>query len=534
MSISEQFIQNPDYSTFDLSHSHRTTYDMGQLVPISVTACLPGDKINIGVASFIRGMPTTSPIVDRVDVKINHFFVPYRVLWSKFPDFIAQTQRHLLDTAIAPAMPRVSAPTSPIDSNYPSGRLADYLGVSKYWKNTNKELSAMPWLAYQKVYLDWFVPQRWRHYLMTNGNTHPLISLDKELENVKNSGGGLLGVVGHGLRSWEKLQNVGWNHDYFTNALPTPSMFGDQKIPLFNQGLDPTDQYFDAVNGGTVNTQSDYVVPFRPGAMYDGQSDTADYFNKQKLATIRDLRKSIALQHYLEKLNYSGGRYYETLKVMWNQDIKDETLQMSEYVGGDAFTLFVNEVESTSGTAQNALGDLAGKPIGAGQIDNEFYECDEYGIFITTMHTVPKRSYSDTMDKSVFDTLNVLDFPNPAFEGIGDEAVFQYELTGTNFGTAAQNNVFGYVPRYSRWKTAIDRFSGEMRSSLKHWHLGEDSTTLTTAAAGGISPEFITCNPRTDIFVVGPEPDKMLGTFDIKIKMTRKLQVNPMPGLGRI
>lgn len=530
MSINEQYIQNPDYSSFDLGFMHKTSYDMGQLVPIACTPTLPGDKINISVDAFIRGMPTTSPIVDKVDVKINHFFVPYRVLWEKFPDFISQSDRHLLHTSVKPTMPRFSAPTTPADPNYPSGRLADYLGVSKFWRNTDKDFSAMPWLAYQKIYLDWFVPQRWRNYLLNNGNLHSLVQLEKELEDIRKSYGGDQGHIGHGAKLIEKLQNVGWNHDYFTNALPVPTLQGDQKIPLFNENTGEGAMYFENADGSNYTSQADYVTPFVPKSWTGGLEP--DDSNIQKLATIRDLRKSIAIQHYLEKLSYAGGRYYETLKVMWNQDINDKTLQMSEYVGGDVFNLFVNEVEATAGTAENALGDLAGKPIGAGSTDNEYYECEEHGIFLTLMHTVPRRSYADAMNKSLFDTLNVYDFPNPVFEGIGDEAVMAYELNGKQFNlNPLAQPIFGYVPRYSSWKTGFDRYSGEMRNSLKHWHFGEDSNTMTDTT---ISPEFITCNPRTDIFVVGPEPDKMLGTFEIKLNVKRKLQVNPMPGLGRI
>ena len=118
-----------------------------------------------------------------------------------------------------------------------------------------------------------------------------------------------------------------------------------------------------------------------------------------------------------------------------------------------------------------------------------------------------------------------MDFPNPEFENIGDQAVTMYELSG-NF---SQQGIFGYVPRYSEYKSSIDRYSGEMRNSLKHWHLGEFITAPTT-----ISPAFITCNPRVDIFKVPAEPDKFLGTFKINIDAQRKLQITASPGLNRI
>lgn len=38
-------------SMFDLSHEYKTTFDMGQLVPISVIECMPGDIHRLGVAA---------------------------------------------------------------------------------------------------------------------------------------------------------------------------------------------------------------------------------------------------------------------------------------------------------------------------------------------------------------------------------------------------------------------------------------------------------------------------------------------------
>ena len=81
---------NPDYNYFDLGHVHRTSLDMGELIPISCIPTLPGDTLNIDVEAFIRGMPTIAPIVDKVDLKINHFYVPYRVLWDRWTEFITQ------------------------------------------------------------------------------------------------------------------------------------------------------------------------------------------------------------------------------------------------------------------------------------------------------------------------------------------------------------------------------------------------------------------------------------------------------------
>ena len=92
----EALKNNVNFSKFDLSHTHKTSMDMGQIVPIACIPTLPGDKVNVDVDAFIRGMPTIAPIMDKVDIKINHFYVPYRVLWSRFEEFISQSDKHKL------------------------------------------------------------------------------------------------------------------------------------------------------------------------------------------------------------------------------------------------------------------------------------------------------------------------------------------------------------------------------------------------------------------------------------------------------
>jgi len=248
------------------------------------------------------------------------------------------------------------------------------------------------------------------------------------------------------------------------------------------------------------------------------------------LSTIRDLRKSISLQHYLEKLQQAGGGYMETMKVQWNKDLPNDLLQRSEYLGGDVTTIFNNEVESNADTIESGgrgLGAVAGKPIGGGTTDKAYMNSDEFGIYICVAHVSPKRSYSDALHRMWFDNIPT-EFPNPDFENIGDQAVYKYELTG-NYNDQA---IWGFVPRYSQYKTALDRFSGEMKHSLKAWHFGSFQTELTQFNT--ISPSFMELIPREDMFEVPSEPDKLFGSFKFIINAKRPLQHTSQAGIGYI
>lgn len=545
---------NVNFSNFDLSHVHKTSMDMGKLVPIACIPTLPGDKFNIDVSAFIRGMPTIAPIMDKVDIKINHFYVPYRILWDYFPEFISKSDKYLLRGNKPPTIPSLETkglqtlvynsfkdvkrrPTSffrhfkeTYPDKYPMGKLANYLGL-KSINNTDPAkdqtyqdlISLMPILAYNRIFLDYYVPQRWLNYLTTNSSFHWLVRLSKLMDDIKRSSnyslnssrlsrsipeGDLIRFFGYDVFSGSfqgpetallSLKNVYWNQDYFTSALPEPTIFGDVQIPKLSQSDEKN-------RDGTA-------VPV------SGE------------ATIRDLRKAISLQHYLETLSQGGGRYLETMELMFGKRLPDDMLQYSEYLGGSVIPLFVNEVEQTApyestDGQKSHLGDLSGKPVGAGDMENIHFEADEYGIYMCMAHIVPKRSYF-SMTHRAWRELDVMEFPNPHFEGIGDQAVYVYEI-GKSVDTEA-HKIWGYVPRYAHYKTVLDRFSGEMQDTLSHWHLGE-----LAPVGDGVSPETIECRPRTDIFQVPGESDKMICTFNLGIKAVRPLSHNAPLGVNRI
>uniref|UniRef100_A0AAU8BBK9 Major capsid protein n=1 Tax=Dulem virus 208 TaxID=3145685 RepID=A0AAU8BBK9_9VIRU len=590
----EAIRNNVNFSNFDLSHVHKTSMDMGQLVPIACIPTLPGDKFNVDVDAFIRGMPTIAPIMDKVDIKINHFYVPYRVLWSRFEEFISHSDKHKLRNQPKPTMPVIdthsigravsrlveeeerangSSSSASIKAmskllkktseKYKIGKLSNYLGVDSVIRLTDvkKEstyqdlISLMPVLAYNRIFLDYYAPQRWVSYFEKSTSNHWFLKLSVLMEAIKNSNNyvlkgdilnaysseavidlrgfyGLTSVSYNEFRFYDpvlsllSLKHSYWNQDYFNSALPEPTLFGDIKLPVVGMELKDDEKYFN-VAGDKLRLEQ----------LTANTADAKVEHNKNVLGTIRDLRKAVSLQHYYETLSQSGGRYLETMEVMFGKRLPDDMLNYSQYLGGSVIPLFVNEVEQTSpyeskSGQKSYLGDLSGKPVGAGNTENIFFEADEYGIYMCIAHIVPKRSYFGVGSR-FWRELDALDLPNPAFEGLGDQAVYRYELGDTSDVQA--NEIFGYVPRYAHYKTQLDRFSGEMVHSLKHWHLGDYSYSLNAGLFNfGVSPEGFACIPRNDIFQVSDEPDKFICTYNLRIDAVRPLSYQSPVGVNRI
>lgn len=82
------YVRVPDSSTFDLSRENKTTLPMGKLVPVFVQECVPKDHFSVNANVFVRTLAMIAPAYQRYDLSLHFFFVPYRLLWKNWEDFI--------------------------------------------------------------------------------------------------------------------------------------------------------------------------------------------------------------------------------------------------------------------------------------------------------------------------------------------------------------------------------------------------------------------------------------------------------------
>ena len=80
----------PGRSVFNLSYEKKFTCDMGQLIPIMCDEVVPGDSFKIGNQSVIRMQPLVAPAMHEINQYVHYFFVPYRILWDDWENFITK------------------------------------------------------------------------------------------------------------------------------------------------------------------------------------------------------------------------------------------------------------------------------------------------------------------------------------------------------------------------------------------------------------------------------------------------------------
>lgn len=501
-------VKNPNKNVFDMSHGHKTTMKFGSLVPILLQECLPNDTYKLQLNQMVRLLPLATPVMHEIEVFTHSFFVPARILWPNFENFIRgpRTATDNAQWAVPTLGPLSGAPGISEPAGIRSSSLANYLGLPVGFTSLLQQdgagdqfnISALPFAAYQRIYFDYYRDENLQGPL----EEFPELQ-DGEQDDVNGE-------------FWTKLQYRAWEHDYFTSSLPFAQKGEPVPIPIsgdIDVVYDPTGPGIKLGNwerqdtgapitNQEMSTNSLGVTYFTPGAIvgnYNPQ-DTLKAIIQNITTTVRDLRVAEALQTFLETNARAGNRYFEYLRAIFGQTSPDSRLQRSEYIGGSKHVMSISEILQTSATQANSpQGQMAGHAISVGSSDNSTYHCQEHGYIITLMNVRPRTSYGQGLHR-LWRRFDRFDYAIPAFAHIGEQETKNYELYfDRNRTEIANESAFGYMPRFAEYKTNINRTSGAFMDSglqgLAPWVMPRLFSSLPRLNSG-----FITVDVQNNIF----------------------------------
>lgn len=462
-------------SKHSLSHYKLLSCDLGELVPIGLTEVLAGDSMQQATNALIRAAPLLSPVMHPLNVSISHWFVPHRLIWQDWEDFITGGPDGM-DSSVFPTI-TLSDPNNAI------GTLADYLGVPTGIDNL--EVSALPFRAYALIFNEWYRDQD----LVT-----PLdISLASGADVTTNI----------------LLQNAAWEKDYFTTsrpweqkgpaitiplgteapvtgigvAAPAPAWLGPQ-LTFETDGVGSVN-YGSHIGGASVIEQ-DLSNPGHPNIRADLSSASA--------VTVNVLREALALQRYEEARARYGSRYSEYLSYIGVQS-SDARLQRPEYLGGGKETIQFSEILQTA-EGVNPVGTLRGHGISSMRSNRYRRFFEEHGYVITTLTARPKTIYADGLART-WNRRTKEDFWQKELEHIGQQPVLNKELYADH---TAPDGTFGYQDRYDEYRRGQSSISGEFRTTLDYWHFARQF-----ASDPALNADFIKCVPVETPFAVPSE-----------------------------
>jgi hypothetical protein len=525
-------VNKPKKNKFDLSHEVKQTGNMGYLYPCYIQDVIPGDSIRVNTQQMVRFSPLLAPMMHNVDFKLDYFFVPYRLVWDEWKDFITGGE----DGNDLPSYPRFLVDDHPSRSPFfQKGELLDYMGVPPLeasmtgpqhggaWTDTSgnyQYISVLPARAYQLIYHEYFRDQNvGTEYTQhtTSGIVSPTDANDQLV-----------------------LRKSNWEKDYFTSSLPFLQRGGEVELPLgtvtvdtfqADSGTNPTGWEELKVDFGTYSSvPNDQLFVSNSSGEFPGALT-----GEMQAVTINELRKASALQKWLEIMARAGSRYREQIFAIFGERIPDYTVQVPQYLGGGKTPIMISEVLSTyaqtssattGGSTDRPMGDMAGHALGLGDGIGFQQSFDEHGIVLGLCRIIPKASYVQGLSR-FWQKFDKFDHYFPQFANLGEQEVYNKEVFVKGNSTT-DNEIFGYQQRYAEYKYAQNRIAGDFRDTLAHWEL---SRRFNDHAL--LNQSFIECTPDDRIFAIEDSTeDKIWISLHHKVDALRPMPYHSNPTLS--
>lgn len=476
------------------SHYHLVSASMGNLVPIGAIECLAGDTVDIQNMGLIRFSPLVTPVMHPINVVIENYFVPNRILDPKDGSFSWE------DFITGGEDGQYTTPPPSATATIGKGSIMEHFGVPPGSRTYNTFIAK----CYAAIWNEYYRDQQLQAEI-------DLDSFDGSVDPLR----------------------VAWERDYFTSARPEPQLGDDTLLPLGDSApvmmtpgqISPIIRA--AVNDDTiadqdleVNATSNLAGSLAGSAKLDPNGTLYADLASATQVSINDLREGFAIQRYKEARNLYGARFTEYLRYLGIQS-SDARLQRPEMISRGRATVNFSEVLRTGNdpggpAGDGPIGEMAGHGIAGVRTRRGRYFCEEHGHVISVMYARPRTIYTNALHRK-FSRATKEDYWQRELQAIGQEEVKVQEVYAD---AADPQATFGYTPRYESFKRNPSYVSGDFRDTLDSWHLARNF-----GSEPALNASFIECDPADRIFAdTDPDTDKLWCTFRNKIAVRSMLR----------
>lgn len=553
---------NIQRSRFSRPSSHKTTFNVGELIPIYVDAdVLPGDTYQLDTSKVIRMQTLLTPMMDNLYLDTYFFFVPNRLVWEHWKQFMGENTESAWLPETEYTVPQIAPPSG----GWSAGSLADYFGIPTGVDGFT--VNALPFRAYALICNEWF---------RSTALTDPLVVPVNDTTQNGSNGSDYITDVANGGAPFKAAKFF----DYFTGALPAPQLGPDVPLPVAtgSGGVAPVvgnGMILGLTDGSIYSGMNSSIISGNPlrvsqelygkdvGSLtsnvsggnglglgvptlaqlgehpeYSGLEADLSGFHLT-VGTINELRTAFQIQKYYERLARGGQRYIEMIKSFFNVTSPDARLQRPEYLGGNRIPININQViQNSETTASSPMGNTAAFSLTTDRHSDFTHSFTEHGIIIGLCVARYDHTYQQGLERQ-WSRKSRFDYYFPVFAHLGEQAIKNKEIflqsdsvTGDT-GIPENEEVFGYQEAWAEYRYKPSRVSGEMRSnyatSLDAWHLADDYSQLPALSDEWLREDKV--NVDRVLAVQSTVSNQLFADFYFKEKVTRPMPLYSVPGL---
>uniref|UniRef100_A0AAU8AV90 Major capsid protein n=1 Tax=Dulem virus 242 TaxID=3145719 RepID=A0AAU8AV90_9VIRU len=564
-------------SSFDLSSKKLFTAKIGEILPCYWQIAIPDTKYRISSDWFTRTVPVNTAAYTRIKEYYDFYAVPLRLISRALPQAFTQMTDYMTSAAsnTANADMLTSVPNTTlnllslslqtINGNdvlddaglpyaYGASKILDMLGYGSFLASSNTAKAAitksylgldsvadasnplvysvsqtvniLPLLAYQKIYYDFFSESQWEKHLAYAYNVDYW------------DGSSQLNLAPEMLQ----LRYANYPKDYFMGILPR-SQYGDVAVlpSSYQPSLSP--------NRIVTNTPSSnsgsasYLINPASGTSVvtnttNPSSTTALTVRLNSDLSALSIRATEYLQRWKEVVQFASKDYSDQMRAQFGIKAPEYMGNHSHYIGGWSNVININEVLNTNLEANGSQAVIAGKGVGSASGHTLTYNCGaEHQVIMCVYHAVPLVDWNLTGQSPQLTVTAITDFPQPAFDQLGMQAVPALNLQNNPSRTVS--GAIGYNLRYWQWKSNIDTVHAAFRSGMAYqsWSAPIDGWDVLTSS-GTWSYRSIKVRPQQLNSIFEPQVsgqncsvayDQLLCNVNFQVYAVQNLDRNGLP-----
>lgn len=563
-------------SSFDLSSKKLFTAKVGEILPCYWQIAIPGNKYRISSDWFTRTVPVNTAAYTRIKEYYDFYAVPLRLISRALPQAFTQMTDYMTsaassdkNTTALSSVPYTTMaqfdtlllaantgdqPNTRDDAGLPyvygACKLLDLLGYGSMLDKTNTAKAAitkkylgldnlgdadnplvysvsqtvnmLPILAYQKIYFDFFSNSQWEKHLAYaynvdywQGTSYVTLAADML-----------------------KMRYANYPKDYFMGMLPNSQYGSVAVLPQTYSSAIPSNLIL-AYN--SVPSTAGVSNPAGSTSVVTDSSNSSGAPRSLRLnsdLSALSIRATEYLQRWKEVVQFSSKDYSDQMAAQFGIKAPEYMGNHAHYIGGWSSVININEVVNTNLDTNESQASIAGKGVGSNSGHTITYDCGaEHQVIMCIYHAVPLLDWNLTGQNPQLTVTAVSDFPQPAFDQLGMQAVPALNLQN-NPGRSVSGSI-GYNLRYWQWKSSIDTVHSAFRTGAAYqsWVAPLDGWQVLTSS-GAWSYQSMKVRPQqlNSIFVPQVDAancsvafDQLLCNVNFQVYAVQNLDRNGLP-----